>query len=516
VGQVWTDGTQACAPGSPVTATTLDRPGAGRAQERPPASRIRPPARPPASPGPAISAPTSLLAASLAGRGEGAEQAEAAPEEATWTEAFPIARRAGAGATPPTDPRDAWIHGIARPGALVRGSLLDLQRLAGNAAVAAALGRASTARDREGSIEQRDRGLRGGPSLLLAGPVLQRGPNGAETLENVHLAERIARDLRTQLLREVQGMAMFALLPALTNLDSTVLADEEAARAAGGQRLIVAIRAVKQKGAWDAFATAHGAELTALPIDQIGDILTFVGAPKDVKVYDQKKFNGQFDALVDPVTAMITLILKVKAIPLPEAEGTPPSPAEIEQFKAGFKRTVEAAWSGKGTVKPSCPKIPTFKTRAVVNFVESGEHLPIKVYDATVNIAQVVCKRDPTTGKPTGECKGEMASDTGDKSRKTEQPAGQPDPKKPLTSEQVPAAHEFGHAIGIDHVRCKEGGICYGTTKQEFNDVMGGGMKLQRLTIGGAVHSDFAAFERIGKCWGEDIKLPAKCNVWGG
>jgi len=309
---------------------------------------------------------------------------------------------------------------------------------------------------------------------------------------------------------------MSALLLQLAGMDPTVLADTEAARFVGGPRLIVAIRAVQPEGDWEAFATARGTELTALPIDQIGDVMRFVGAPKDVGLYERDQFDGRFGAFVDPVSATITLILKVQAIPVEDAG---PTDAEMEEFKAGFKSTVETTWSGKGTVKPACPipGVGAFSTRAVVHFVQSDPHLPITVYPSSVSAGGIINELDET-GKPTGKRRGEMAADAGN-TRRTGQPAGQPDPNKPLKSEQATAAHEFGHAIGIDHVRCKGGDICYGTTQQEWDDVMGGGMKLQRVKVGGEVHSDFAAFERIGERWGKDVfpgPLAAKCNKWGG
>src|SRR5919202_174087 len=87
-----------------------------------------------------------------------------------------------------------------------------------------------------------------------------------------------------------------------------------------------------------------------------------------------------------------------------------------------------------------------------------------------------------------------------------------------LSSKQSTAAHEFGHAIGIDHVHCKgDKLVCYGTTQAEYDDVMGGGMKLQNLKVGSGSHSDFAAFERIGERWGKDVftgALATKCNTW--
>jgi hypothetical protein len=310
--------------------------------------------------------------------------------------------------------------------------------------------------------------------------------------------------------KEVQGKAMFALLPALAGMEPAVLADEAAARFAGGPRLIVAVHAVQQKGDWKAFAAGNASDLASLPTDQIGDVMRFVGAPKNVGLYERGDFDGRFDGFVEPVTGAITLIFKVKAL---EADPIAPTAAEMAQFKAGFKSTVEQTWSGKGTIKPACPipGVSAFTTRVVVHFVEVGEHLPVVVYPSSVDIGNI--STDQATGKRTGH----MSADAWT-IRDKEQYAGQPQ-GKPLRSRQATAAHEFGHAIGIDHVHCKSAaGVCYGTTQQEWDDVMGGGMKLQRLNVGGQVHNDFAAFERIGERWGKDAfpgPLAAKCNKWG-
>jgi hypothetical protein len=391
---------------------------------------------------------------------------------------------------------------------------LSLQRRVGNARLGRTLAPGAPVLQRctHGcgcmELDESEREVGAAPAVPAAPPVQRRASVGAVVQRD---------DENLEKLRQVQGQAMFALLPTLAGMDRNVLADEEAARTAGGPRLIVAIHAVQQKGDWKAYATANAGELAALPTDQIGDVMRYVGAPKNVGLYERGDFGGRFDAFVDPVTKSITLIFKAKAIPV---EDNPPTAEEMATFKAGFKSSVEVTWSGKGTVQPACPVpgVGAFTTRVVVHFVEGGEHLPIIVYSSRVRIG--VIETDIKTGARTGR----MSADAGETQKREQYPGqgksfGKLPPGQPLTSEQATAAHEFGHAIGVDHVHCKgDATVCYGTNQQEWDDVMGGGMKLQRMKVGGELHSDFSAFEKIGERWGKDVfpgPLAAKCNKWG-
>lgn len=318
-----------------------------------------------------------------------------------------------------------------------------------------------------------------------------------------------------QPLADIQGKPMFALLPVIAAMQPVAArADYGAAMVVGGPRLVVAMKAAASVGDWKGFAAANAEELANLPPDQIGDIMRYVKAPADVKQYERNEFDGRYDAWVEPTSGLITLIMKVKIEPVEDAG---PSRDEIAQFRSEFKQNVESTWSGKGTVKPSCPDLPiaAFKTKVVVHFVDGGEHLPITLYSSRVNTGAIETDKQ-------GRRRARLSADAA-RERPTEHYAGQPKDSQgrpiPLKSKQSVAAHEFGHAIGIDHPRCKGGGVCYGSTQQEWDDVMGGGMKLQVLkdAKGLVTHSDFAAFERIGERWGRDVfpgGLAAKCNKW--
>ena len=83
-------------------------------------------------------------------------------------------------------------------------------------------------------------------------------------------------------LSDIQGFAMFDLLPNLQKLPIEVRTDQEAGDLVGGPRLVTAILAVKYKDQGKSsseFVNEHHNELVALKYeDQIGDIMKFLGA----------------------------------------------------------------------------------------------------------------------------------------------------------------------------------------------------------------------------------------------
>lgn len=94
-------------------------------------------------------------------------------------------------------------------------------------------------------------------------------------------------------LSDIQGYAMFGLLPDLQKLPEEVRTDEEAGFFVGGPRLVVAMRVVryKEEGKVSSdFIREHHNELVSLKYeDQIGDVMRFLGAnEKDIKAFSQK------------------------------------------------------------------------------------------------------------------------------------------------------------------------------------------------------------------------------------
>jgi hypothetical protein len=101
------------------------------------------------------------------------------------------------------------------------------------------------------------------------------------------------------------------------------------------------------------------------------------------------------------------------------------------------------------------------------------------------------------------------------------------------TGQQIAAAHEMGHQLGLNHVddpeddqkkRHRKDQGAYGENQAQFNDIMGGGMNVgtQQLDVKGAkgkitkhLHDDFQPFERAATRWGTDhLKKTPQLNKW--
>lgn len=388
--------------------------------------------------------------------------------------------------------------------------LLGLQRIAGNAIVARLVqSRSAAAVPSAPPPVQRSSAAHTVPSTGPSVPSIQRSEETEKAFKAIHY------------------QAMFALLPTVAALPAEVRADEQTAQFVGGPRLVLAIRATQSKGNWQAFASANVGELAGLPIDQIDDIMRYVGAPAEVRTFDRSKFDNRFDALVDPTTGTITLIMRIKIEMLDSqsysghdvgSKGWQDNNIpEFKKFGPRMKSVIESAWSGTGSVKPVTKglKVPTFATRVSVQIVDSGEHICFKLYGGTSGVRSNVNQ----TLKP------------GATSRTGELHIGDNDPKPTslehrdhtkVSSQQITSAHEFGHAMGLQHVRCAGDGVCYGINQTEYGSIMGGGMSLAPVTVGegkGAhVHDNLVPFEKIGEAWGKEVfppALAAKLSVWG-
>ena len=382
-----------------------------------------------------------------------------------------------------------------------------LQRSAGNASVGALLRRPTA--QRQSPVQRQSLGPR--QSVGHQQPVVQRSPENEKALA------------------AIQGGAMFALLPDVARLPPEVRADEAAAAFVGGPRLVVAIHAVNNKGNWKAFAAANTTEMAQLPLDQIDDLMRYVGAPAEVRTFDRSKFDSRFDALVDPTTGTMTLIMKIR-MEMVEGQSYSGDPvgskgweqnnlAAFQKFGPSAKAAIEAGWSGTGPVKPVTKglKVPSFTTRVTVVLVEGGEHISFKVYGVTASVRSNVDQHlPPGATKRSGELQ------VGDDQKKKTSLQHRDGAK--VNNEQVTVAHEFGHAMGLDHVAgpAASGDKSYGIRQSEYADIMGGGMSLGPTAVGSgktaATHDNLKPFETIGEVWGKEVfpgPLAAKLSIWG-
>ncbi len=151
----------------------------GRAR---PAAIVRPPASRGLTTGPAVTPQASLLAATFADQAAVPDHGEADRRPEAWP-GVRVAARSAAG-LPPGGPGATPIRWVAPSGALVRDSLLDLQRLAGNSAVAAALGHGGDGPQASARPTARAAGRDGAEERA---PRAGRGTDSANPLQRINI-----------------------------------------------------------------------------------------------------------------------------------------------------------------------------------------------------------------------------------------------------------------------------------------------------------------------------------------
>ena len=241
------------------------------------------------------------------------------------------------------------------------------------------------------------------------------------------------------------------------------------------------------------------------------------GTTAQAHFYAKDNFDNRFDGIADPTAKTVTLVFRVKfefmdgirfGAAQPGAAGWEQETVQgKEQFKIDFKNVVQNTWSNKGTLSPKCAiaGVAQMSTQVIVVVVDSDPHTTFLVGNLGSVDAAVSGNR------------GQLDVSGNSPEPKTGQlPASGGQPATSITTTQVASAHEFGHAIGLPHVHCAGGGVCYGVTPQERQDVMGAGGLVQVVSQNGAVtHDDFVPFERIATRWGKDAAgAQQNCNVW--
>lgn len=208
--------------------------------------------------------------------------------------------------------------------------------------------------------------------------------------------------------------------------------------------------------------------------------------------YGRAHFDDRFDGEVDAANHLTTLIMRLELVDMGPEKGRE---GRIAAFATKAVPIIESAWSFKYALKSVCAA-DKFEARVRLVVTDSNPH-------HTVHVWGDAGERSNATNW--------QASDLETKYRESPVLI---DPKKPptpdnmkmMTFAQIPATHEFGHLIGLQHVAC-EGNAdrCYGVTAEQKLDIMGYGSDVSP--------KDYAPFRKIMERYGADTQ-PSECNKW--
>ncbi|HEU5057016.1 MAG TPA: DUF4157 domain-containing protein [Kofleriaceae bacterium] len=336
-------------------------------------------------------------------------------------------------------------------------------------------------------------------------------------------APAAADEDRNQRLADVQGHWMLHLLPEVEAIRGgrPFTAEEyDHARAHFGPRLVAAMRTVEARlggQKWVAFIAANHGDVQSLPDDQVGEIMGYLGVPKDqlpVRVTNGKH-GMSYDAIVDMGKKEIWILYRAKVQVAEQYEGKfgkPPAQV-VAEFSPRFKSSIEAAWSGH-PVKLDKPLggINGFTTKVSVAVVESGHHL----------VWHIVPDDVPELGSNVNRDRGQIREHADEEVHHDNETVLDPSGKssKTIQTRQVPSAHEFGHAIGLLHPRpnMKGEGRDYGQTEEERKSIMGTGMNMGVIkdSRGQVLVDPLQPFKLAAEEWGK-IWFPggvSRLNRW--
>jgi len=211
---------------------------------------------------------------------------------------------------------------------------------------------------------------------------------------------------------------------------------------------------------------------------------------------DRSHFEGRYDALVNPRSHSVTLIMNV-GFEMGSWGNRPDKDSALQAFKPKLKAVVEREWSLKYDLQPACAGAgDKFHAYVTLNVDGGNPHANIRFF--------------PDTGggrSSAGDGEGALQESDADPKELTRPFRPRPG-AKPVsrTFVQYTAAHEFGHLLGLPHPHCKgNADQCYGVTPDEAMDVMGMGTFVSQR--------DYAPFQKIMTIYGEG-RYPGPCNGW--
>lgn len=374
--------------------------------------------------------------------------------------------------------------------------------------------------DELGALAARGDGARTVEVAYGMAPMPQRTPVQRQKVPQPDAAAP-AEDDRKKKLADVQGHWMLYLLPEVAGIRGGKPFTQEEyddARAHFGPRLVAAMRTVEAKASgqkWLSFITSNHGEVQSLPDDQVGEIMQYLGVPKDQLPVRVTNEGNSYDAIVDMAQSQIWILYRAKFDITPEWEPKfgKPKAEVIAGVQPKFKQSIQDAWSGH-PVKLEKPLggISQFTTKVDVECVESGQHLTWYIVPDDV----------PELGSNVNDDRGQIREHADKEVTHEKEVVFDPSGKsgREITTKQIPSAHEFGHAIGLHHPRMNmKGDRQYGQTEEERRSIMGTGMNMEGVikdSRGQVLVDPMQPFKKAAEEWGK-VWFPggvSRLNKW--
>lgn len=198
--------------------------------------------------------------------------------------------------------------------------------------------------------------------------------------------------------------------------------------------------------------------------------------------YDRSNFDNKFDAEVQPVSHLVTLIIGLKF------ESSTLSDDKINAFQRNFQATVEQIWSYQYTLVCMGDRFRA-RVRILTNAANPHAIISLRPDDQFPS----------STSKYPNASQYKESDNLPQEKRQRVQESGKSGKVKERTFYQTTSAHEFGHLIGLHDT--------YGNviTREQATDIMGVGSYVSP--------KDYEPFVKIMNHYGRDA-LPPTDNKW--